>query len=50
MVYIDHKNLMQDALGPTSNHVYYWRLLLEEYGPAIMYIKGIRNTVEDAIS
>eukprot|EP00804_Cyclotella_cryptica_P029125 CCRYP_005290-RA/>CCRYP_005290-RA protein AED:0.63 eAED:0.47 QI:0/0/0/1/1/1/2/0/226 len=49
-VYTDHKNLMQDALGLTSNRVYRWRLLLEEYGPTIVYIKGIHNTVADAIS
>ena len=30
MVYTDHKNLMQDALGLTSDRVYCWRLLLEE--------------------
>ena len=40
-VYTDHKNLMQDALGLTSDQVYRWRLLLEEYGPIIVYIKGI---------
>ena len=50
MVYTDHKNLIQDALGLTSDQVYHWRLLLEEYGPTIMYIKGIHNTVSDAIS
>ena len=49
-VYTDHKNLMQDALGFTSDRVYCWRLLLEEYGPEIVYIKGIHNTVADAIS
>eukprot|EP00804_Cyclotella_cryptica_P029391 CCRYP_013329-RA/>CCRYP_013329-RA protein AED:0.14 eAED:0.20 QI:0/0/0/1/0.5/0.33/3/0/844 len=43
-VYTDHRNLMQDAL------VYSWRLLLEEYGPTVVYIKGIHNTVADAIS
>ena len=41
---------MQDALGLTSDRVYRWRLLLEEYGPTIVYIKGIHNTVADAIS
>ena len=46
---IDHKNLMQDALGLTSDRVYHWRLLLEENGPTIMYIKGIHNTVVDTI-
>ena len=49
-VFIDHKNLMQNALGMTSDRVYRWRLLLEEYGPEIEYIKGIDNTVADAMS
>eukprot|EP00804_Cyclotella_cryptica_P008089 CCRYP_004582-RA/>CCRYP_004582-RA protein AED:0.31 eAED:0.25 QI:0/0/0/1/0/0/2/0/310 len=49
-VYTDHKNLIQDALGLTSDHVCRWRLLLEEFGPEIVYIKGIHNTVADAIS
>jgi hypothetical protein len=34
----------------SSDRVYRWRLLLEEYGPEIIYIKGIDNTVADAIS
>ena len=34
----------------TSERVYRWRLLLEEYGPEIVYIKGVDNTVADAIS
>ena len=29
-VFTDYKNLIQDALGLTSDHVYRWRLLLEE--------------------
>ena len=41
---------MQDALGLTSDWVYRWRLLLEEYAPTIMYIKGIHNTVAHTIS
>ena len=50
VVYTDHKNHIQDALGLTSDHLYIWRLILEEYGPKIVYIKGIHNTVADAIS
>ncbi len=50
MVYMDHKNLIQEALGLTSDQVYRWRLLLEEYGPNIVHIKGIHNTVANAIS
>jgi hypothetical protein len=45
----DHKNLARDALGLTSDQVYHWRLLLEEYAPKIIYMKGIHNTVADAI-
>ena len=39
-VYTDHKNLIQDALGLTSDRVYRWRLLLEEFGPKFLYIKA----------
>ena len=49
-VYTDHKNLVRDALGLTSNRVFHWRLTLEEYNPEIIYIKGVDNTVADAIS
>ncbi len=48
-VFTDHANLMRDALGLTLDQVYRWRLLLEEYGPKIIYIKGIRNTIADAV-
>jgi hypothetical protein len=48
-VFTNHKNLTRDALGLTSDRVYCWRLLLEEYAPKIMYIKGIHNTVVDVI-
>ncbi len=48
-VYTDHKNLARDALGLTSDRVYSWRFHLEEYAPEIIHIKGIYNTVVDAI-
>ncbi len=49
-VFTDHANLMIDALGLTADRVYQWRLLLEEYRPEIVYIKGIHNTMADAVS
>jgi hypothetical protein len=49
-VYTDHKNLTHDALGLTYDRVYRWELLLEEFAPELIYIKGIRNTIADAIS
>ncbi len=48
-VFTDHTNLMRDALGLTLDQVYRWRLLLEEYGPKIVYIEGIHNTVIDTV-
>ena len=38
-IYKDQKNLITDAKGLTSDRVYRWRLILEEYGPEIVYIK-----------
>ncbi len=49
-VYTDHKNLTCEALGLTSDRVYRWQLLLEEFAHEIVYIKGIHNSVADAIS
>ena len=50
-MYTDHQNLIRDdASGMSSDRVMSWQLLLEEYGPKIVYIKGIHNTVADAIS
>ncbi len=49
-VYTNHKNLTRGGLGLTSDRVTRWRILLEEYAPKIIYIKGIQNTVADAIS
>jgi hypothetical protein len=37
-VYTDHKNLTRDALALTTDRVYRWRLLLEEYAPEIISI------------
>ncbi len=48
-VFTDHANLMRDALGLTSDRVYQWRLLLKEYRPKIIYIKGIHSTIADAV-
>jgi hypothetical protein len=49
-LYTDHKNLTRDGLGLTSDRVTRWRILLEDYAPKIIYIKGIYNTVPNAIS
>jgi hypothetical protein len=48
-VFTDHANLMRDALSLTLYRVYRWRILLEEYRPEIIYIKGIHNTMADAV-
>ncbi len=48
-VFTDHANLIRDALGMILDRVYRWKLFLEEYGPKIVYIKSIHNTVADAV-
>jgi hypothetical protein len=48
-VYTDQNNFTRNALGLTSDRVYHWWLLLEEYAPKIIYIKGIHITAADAI-
>ena len=47
---INHRNLFQTGIGSSSDRVLRWRLILEEFGPEIVYIKGIDNIVADAIS
>ncbi len=49
-VHTDHKNLEKEGLGTSSDRVYQWALLLEEFAPSIEYIKGTYNLVVDAIS
>ncbi len=48
-VFTDYTNLMRDALGMTLDRMYQWRLLLEEYKPKIVYVKGMHNTIADAV-
>jgi hypothetical protein len=48
-VFTDHANFIRDAPGLTLDRVYRWRLLLKDYAPKIIYIKGIHNTFADAV-
>jgi len=47
-VYTDHKNLTYKNFN--TERVMRWRLILEEYGPELRYIKGPHNVVADALS
>ena len=47
-VYTDHKNLTFENF--TTEIVLCWRLMLEEYGPEIKYIKGPDNDAAYALS
>ena len=49
-VFTDHKNLVHESELKSSQRVMRWRLLLEEYGPEIIYIKGHKNIVADALN
>ena len=47
-VYTDHKNLTFKNFN--TERVMRWRLLIEEFNPELIYIKGERNIVADALS
>jgi len=44
----DHKNLTYKTFN--TNHVLRWRLILEEFSPKLIYIKGQNNVIADALS
>lgn len=48
IVYTDHQNLTFNNF--TCERVLRWRLLVEEFGPELRYIKGPKNVVADALS
>ena len=47
-VYTDHKNLTHKNFN--TERVMRWRLILEEFGPELKYIKVENNVVADALS
>ena len=49
-VFTDYKNFVHESELKSSQRVIRWRLLLEEYGPEIVYIKCHKNIVTDALS
>jgi hypothetical protein len=50
LVWTNHKNLVIEATISQSQYIQCWRLILEEYGPDICYIKGEENCAADALS
>ena len=47
-IFTDHKNLTFSQFN--TERVMRWRMVLEEYGPELVYIKGHDNVVADALS
>ena len=48
VVHTDHLNLLYKKLA--SGRLVRWRMILEEYGPEIRHIDGVKNKVADALS
>jgi RNase H-like domain found in reverse transcriptase len=48
IVHTDHKNLLYQKMS--TDCVIRWRLLIEEFGPTFLHIKGERNVITDALS
>jgi transposase InsO family protein len=49
-VYTDHKNLTHSNTQSVSQRIMRWRLLMEEFGIDLIYIKGEHNVAADALS
>jgi hypothetical protein len=49
-IYTDHLNLTYETTLNESQRVMRWRLLIEEFGPTLTFIKGEANVVADALS
>ena len=47
-VYNDHKNLTYKMFN--TERVMRWRIIIEEFGPELKYIKGENNAVANALS
>ena len=47
-VHTDHKNLTFKHFN--TDRVMRWRLVLEEFGPELVYVRGEKNVVADALS
>jgi hypothetical protein len=47
-IHTDHRNLTYKNFN--TERVLRWRLILEEFGPELLYIKGEKNIVADALS
>ena len=48
IVYTDHKNLTYKVFN--TQRVMRWRLIIEEFSPTLVYLKGENNPVADALS
>ena len=47
-VYTDNQNLTY--MNFNTVHIMHWRLVIEEYSPELIYLKGQTNIVADALS
>ena len=50
VVHTDHKNLTHEMTKFTTQRVLRWRLLLEEFSPKFVHLKGEDNLIADALS
>ena len=48
IIYTDHKNLTYKVFN--TEHVMRWLLICKEFGPKLVYLKGKKNIIADAIS
>ena len=49
-VYTDHKNPEYKNSTASSQRAMRWTVLIKQFDPKFIYIKGVENTVADAVS
>jgi hypothetical protein len=50
ILYTDHQNLVNPTTTHKSPRIQRWRWMIEEYGPQLTFIEGVKNVVADALS
>ena len=48
IVHADHKNLLFQKMS--TDRIIQWRLLIEEFGPTFLHMKGEKNVIADELS
>ena len=46
--FTDHNNITYETIYSVSQHLQFWKSLIQEFGLSLLYINGSSNAVDDA--